>query len=187
MLLSMGTDSDGNAYPRINTSLIEFNNDVIINGDAKIRGWYIEDGMLYHPNATYQEGGDPMIGGGYRPIVETQVSGIGLSTLKNKYAFWAGDHVYETGVTYHGTTANVSPYPFSVTHDGKLTANNAIITGNITANSLTLGTNVTISASNIDGIDTVINDYMSTMGWTNENSPVIVKDSFSTSYTLYNN
>lgn len=55
------------------------------------------------------------------------------------YAFWAGN----------ATAANA---PFWVKHDGTLKATKATIEGSITANSLTLGSNVDIPESNIDSL-----------------------------------
>ena len=73
----------------------------------------------------------------------TGTSYVGLdSNTNNTYAIYAGN-------------STASSAPFRVTRAGKLYATDAEISGNITANSLTLGSGVTIASSNVSGLSSV--------------------------------
>lgn len=97
--------------------------EIKIGGNANIAGWTINGYALYKTTT--------LDGDGYQAGIQatqSPASGTAAFYIKN-------------------TTDNI--FPFIVRYDGSLTATKATITGNITANSLTLGSGVTIPYSKV--------------------------------------
>ena len=84
----------------------------------------------------YLEAGAGLIGGWDISPSKLYKGGTGMSST-GTYAFWAGD-------------SNPGNAEFSVRHDGTVKATNATIQGNITANSLVLGSGVNIGEGNLN-------------------------------------
>ena len=92
-----------------------------------IGGWLIEENKLSKTKGNYTAG-------------IAAPDGTSTSTL----AFYIRDDSESTPA-----------YPFMVRYDGRLTATNATISGDITANSLTLGSGVSIGAGSVSGLASV--------------------------------
>ncbi|MDE7425670.1 MAG: hypothetical protein K2N51_18580 [Lachnospiraceae bacterium] len=124
-----------------NGGVTYFKND----GTGKIGAWYVDANAIYRGSSSFGDSNGMYFG----------TSGL---SIKDVFKVDSNGNLSIKDVFKVDSNGNLSiKDKFKVTSGGALTATEATITGDITATSLTLGSNVKINMSNIDGLSGTLN------------------------------